>query len=156
MGRVLRRVLLCVAVVVLVAGCQGSSRYDNLNVPPQYQSGAQIRDALVRAGLGCEDFQAVDDAQRDVGEKDAREVDTCRVGNMNAAIMIWLKLGEAQDWARSHQEMGCQLAQSVGTGEPIYVDGGRWTVAVASRPVANKIADALGGQAKFPDCSSVS
>lgn len=151
----MQRVLLVVGAVLVLAGCQGNSRYENMHLPPQYRSGAEIREALVRSGLGCEDFQTISQAQRDTGEKDALEVDTCRVENTNVAMMIWLTLGEAQDWARSHQSMGCQLAQSLGTGPPVWVDGGRWTIAVKSRPVATKIADAIGGEARFPDCRTV-
>ena len=143
-----------VAVVLLLAGCQGNSRYENLNLPPQYRSGAEIRDALDRSGLGCADFQTISQATRDIGEREALEVDTCRVENMTATMMIWLTLGEAQDWARSHQSTACRLARSVGTDPPVWVDGGRWTVTVKSRPIANRIADAIGGQAKYPECGS--
>lgn len=149
------KVLIAVTAVLLLAGCEGTPRYENPGAAPRYQSGAEIREALNRAGLGCEDFRTIGATQRDIGEKDAREVDTCRVDNTNASIMIWLRLGEAQDWARSYRSMGCRLTRSVGSGEPVYVDGGLWTVAVNSRPVADKIAQALGGRAKFPDCSSV-
>lgn len=147
--------LLTVGAVLLLAGCQGNARYENLKGPPRYQSAGEIRNVLDRAGLGCEDYREISQTQRDIGEKDAREVATCRVENTDAAIMMWLKLGEAQDWARSYQSMGCRLAKSVGTGEPVYVDGGHWTIAVNSRQVADDIADAVGGRAKFPECSSV-
>ena len=147
--------VLSAAAVVLLAGCQSGSHYRNLDVPTQYQSGAEISDALNRSGLGCRDFQILPEGRRDIGEKDAREVGTCRVDGTDASIMLWLKLGEAQDWARSYRSMGCQLARSVGTSPPVYVDGGRWTIAVNSPPVAKRIAAAIGGQAKFPDCGGL-
>lgn len=142
-------------LVVLLAGCQSTSRYENLNLPPQYGSVAEVRDALNRAGLGCQGFQTISPQQRDIGGKDAFEVATCRVDNTAASILIWLTLGEAQDWARSRETIGCQFARSLDASPPIYVDGGRWAVAVDSRMVATNIAEAIGGTARFADCRAL-
>jgi hypothetical protein len=30
------------------------------------------------------------------------------------------------------------------SSSPVYVDGGRWTISLNSRPVATRIADAIG------------
>lgn len=152
MRRVVWGVVPVLMVVVLLAGCQGKSGTGSVDIPKQYDSAAQIRDALNGAGLGCADFQTIGRDSRDIGEKDAQEVATCRVENIGVTMMTWLRLGEAQDWARSRQAMGCQFAESLDTGSPVYVDGGRWIIALKSRPVATKIADAIGGEAKFPDC----
>lgn len=154
MERVLARVLPGVVLVLALAGCQDGSRYENLGIPTQYQSGAAIRDALERSGVSCTDFRRISDAQRDIGETDAREVDTCRVDDSTVTMMTWLTLGDAQDWARSRKGIECRFARSLGTPPPIYVDGGRWTIAVDSQPVAKKIADAIGGEAKVPDCTN--
>ncbi len=150
----MKRILFAV-MVVLLAGCQNDSRYEHLDLAPQYGSTAEVRDALERSGLGCQGFQSVGQDRRDIGEKDALDVATCRVENRDVAIMIWLRLGEAQDWARSRRAMGCQFAQSLNTSPPVYVDGGRWTISLNSRSVAEKIAEAIGGQARFADCSVV-
>lgn len=145
--------LLAVALVVL-AGCQGHSA-PRADLPPRYESGAQVRDALERAGLGCQDFQSIGRDGRDIGDKDAVETDTCRVDNTGVSIDIWQTLGQAQDWARSRQTIGCELAQSLGHSPPLYVDGGRWTIALDSTEVAGEIAKGIGGKVRSADCTSV-
>ena len=154
MSRVAVRVAFGV-LVVLLAGCQAQSRDGNSNLPPGYQSGAEIRDALDRAGLGCQDFQSISRDRRDIGDKDAVETDVCRVGNTDISINIWPTLGQAQDWARSRQATACGFAKSLGSPPPVYVDGGRWTIALSSRDVATEIAKAVGGKAVFADCRSM-
>lgn len=138
----------------LVAGCHGGTSPAGSGPPAQYLSVTEVRDALDRSGLGCADFQMVDREHRDIGATDAQEVATCRVENADATIMMWLRLGQAQDWAHSTQPLECRLSQSLGDSPPAYVDGGRWVVALRSGPVAADIAKAIGGRAIFPNCAS--
>ena len=152
--RLMRRLLLA-AAVLLLAGCQ-SPRYDSLNLPQRYETGAQVRDALTQSGLGCRDFRSIPTDQRDIGDKDALESDVCRVGDTDVSIDIWQTLGQAQDWARSRQVIECQFARSLGSPSPVYVDGDRWTIALNARNVATEITKAIGGRTRFADCRSAS
>lgn len=147
------RVVAGVLVVLVIAGC-GRDSTGQVRPAPQYQSGADIRNALVKSGLGCEDFQPTSPHQRDFGEEDAVETDTCRVDNEDASISVWRGLGQKQDWARTRATLGCQFADSLGSNPPIYVDGGRWTVRVESRTLAVRISDAIGGDVRTTDCRS--
>lgn len=142
------------AVALALTGCQRPTSAEPAP-PARYQSGADVRDALSRSGLGCVDFQAVPRHHRDYGEEDAAETDTCRVDNQDVSISIWRSLGQEQDWARQRAVLSCQFSADLGTGSPIYVDGGFWTVRANSRILANRIAGAIGGEPRFTDCRSV-
>jgi hypothetical protein len=150
----MRRVVCGVLVVLALSGC-GRESTGQAKLPPQYESGGQIRDALARSGLGCDGFQAIDAHHRDFGEQDAVETDTCRIDNEDVSISIWRSLGQKQDWAGTRAGLGCQFAESLGDNVPVYVDGGRWTITVPSRTLADRVAGALGGDVRSPDCRSI-
>lgn len=143
-----------ILVVLVLAACnRGPTGQEPL--PPQYQSGTDIRNALVKSGLGCDEFQPISAHHRSFGEEDAVETDACRVDNQDVSISMWKGLGQKQDWARTRTTMGCQFADSLGNTPPVYVDGGRWTVRVESRMLASRISDAIGGDVRAADCRSV-
>ena len=114
--------MLGVAVLLVLAGCNRAPSSGDADIPPRYESGAAVRDALVRSGLGCHGFQTVGPHHRDPGEEDALETDTCRVDNEDVPISIWRSLGQMQDWTRSRAVLGCQFADALGNGPPMYVD----------------------------------
>ena len=151
----MRRVLLGVAAVLALAGCDRPATTERAKPPPAYTSSAEVRDALIRSGLSCTDFQPVGVNQRDFGEEDASENASCRVDDEDISISIWRSLGQKQDWARTRATLGCQFAASIGSPVPTYVDGGWWTIRVPSRMLATRISEAIGGTATFTDCRSV-
>ena len=151
----MRRALFGLCVVLILTGCDRSSTTEHLTLPPRYDTGADVRDALKSSGLGCDDFQPISPVHRDLGEKDALETYSCRIDNQDAVISIWKGLGQKQDWARQRAMQGCQFAESLGTAAPVYVDGARWTVTVESKMLADRISHAIGGQARATDCSSL-
>lgn len=146
--------VLAFSAVLALSGCGQSAQPPEPEPPPRYQSAAEVRDALNRSGLGCEDFQEVQAHHRDFGEEDAVETDTCRVDNQDASISTWSSLGKKQDWTRQRATLACQFADDMAAGPPVWVDGGFWTVRVKSRTLADKIAAAIGGEPKNTDCRS--
>ena len=138
-------------LVVALTGCQRSATAER-NPPPRYETVGQVRDALDKSGLGCADFHTVPGHHRDVGEEDALDTATCRVGNQDAGISVWSSLGEKQDWVRQRAAIACEFSADMGTAPGAYVDGGFWTVRVNSRMVADDISTAIGGQPRVTDC----
>ena len=151
MGRAVSAVL----IVLSLAGCSQASTNGDVALPPRFDSGPEVRDALIKSGLGCDGFRPIGRHHRDFGEEDAVETDSCRVDNEDVIISIWGGLGQKQDWARTRAGLGCQFADSLGSTPPIYVDGGRWTITVQSRALANRISQAIGGEPTFTDCRSL-
>jgi hypothetical protein len=96
----MRRAMCGLVVVLALAGC-GRPASDQADSPPRYESGRDVRDALVRSGLGCDAFQPVSRHDRGFGEEDAVENDSCRVDNEDVSISTWASLGQQQDWART-------------------------------------------------------
>ncbi len=139
---------------IALAGCAGPSKTPEPNPPPRYQSVAEVRDELSKAGLGCTDFQTVPSHHRAFGEEDAVETGTCLINNQEATISQWSSLGKKQDWVRQRGVLGCQLTNDMGDNPPAYVDGGFWTVRVNSRMAAEDISQAIGGEPKVTDCRS--
>lgn len=148
------RVVTGVLVVLILAGCDHGST-DRQKPPPPYQSGTDIRNALVKSGLGCDEFQSIGTHRRDFGEEDAVETATCRVAGEVASISVWQGLGQKQDWAHTRATLGCEFTDSLGDASPVYVDGGRWTVRVDSQVLAGRISNAIGGEVRSVDCRSV-
>lgn len=151
----MRRAITGVVLALALTACQGSRPTGQPNPPPRYQSGGEVRDALDRSGLGCAGFQAVPTHHRDFGEEDAVETDTCRVDNQDVSISTWSNLGDKQDWTHQRAVLACQFADELGTGPPVWVDGGFWTVRVNSRMLANRISHAIGGEPRSTDCRSM-
>lgn len=111
----MRRALFGLFVVLILTGCDRSSTTDHVSLPPRYETGADVRDALITSGLGCDDFRPISPVHRDLGAKDAVETDSCRIDNQDAVISIRKGLGQKQDWARQRAAQGCR-------GTPIDAD----------------------------------
>ena len=78
-----------------------------------FSSGADIRDALSKAGLTCTGYKPTAGADREWGEESAADVGGCVLQNENITMDIWKDTGQKDNFVGMGQKTGCAIGKDV-------------------------------------------
>ena len=133
----------------LLTGCGlGSGQADS----PDFASSSAIQRALGAVGLSCHSYQSVPKEVREPGMESAADVGECEIDDETSRLVVWEDNDQRDYWADTSRHIGCTMAAGFGVSTFDYVADERWSISDTSQKLANKIADAIGGEAVHVEC----
>jgi hypothetical protein len=140
---------LVIPLSVLLTGC---GLFAEQADSPDFADSTSIQRALGTAGLTCHSYQSVPEEQRESGMEGAVDVGHCEIDGERPLLVVWKDNDQRDDWVNSSRRIGCAMADGFGASTLHYVSGERWSVSDTSQKLADKIADAIGGEAVHAGC----
>ena len=156
----MRRNLSSVLLVMLVAGCSGTVNGGAVkdsapaSKAANFSSASDVKTALDSAGLTCNGLKSIAVKDREWGTESAVDVGRCDIEGEKTEIDVFKDNGQRENWEGMQKQVGCMAGKAFGISSFDYVNGGLWTISPRTQTLANKIADALGGQAVHVKCES--
>jgi hypothetical protein len=140
---------LVIPLSVLLTGC---GMFAEQADSPDFADSSAIQRALGTVGLTCHSYQSVPEQDRESGMEGAVDVGHCEIDGEHPLLVVWKDNDQRDDWADSSRRIGCAMGDEFGAPTFDYVAGERWSVSDTSRKLADKIADAIGGEAVHAGC----
>jgi hypothetical protein len=137
------------AVIVLILGCGSQTSKGGASQP---ESVEEVASQLADAGLGCLNLRTPPKSEWNFGTESAIGVGECVVAGDDIEFILFGSSGEVEEYLSAGAKIGCALGAAFGLTDFDIVTSGVWTAEGMSRPVAERIAAAIGGKAHHITC----
>ncbi|ULE31636.1 hypothetical protein [Mycobacterium sp. IDR2000157661] len=138
-----------ISLVFLLSGC---GLFSGQADSPDFANSSAIQRALGASGLMCHSYQPVRGEDLEPGMESAVDVGECEIDDETPRLVVWTDNDQKDDWADTSRQIGCAMSEGSGDSAFDYVAGERWSISDASQKLANKIADAIGGEVVHVEC----
>lgn len=92
-------------------------------------------------------------SDREPGMESAADVvGECKIDQETPGLVPWRDNDQKDNWADTNRPIGCAMSEGFGDSTFDYVVGERWSISDASQKLANKTADAVGGEVVYAEC----